>query len=93
MSYPQQPPVVIRTEPRGASITSLVLGLCSVALGFTFVVPLVGVIMGIIGLMKEPASKSVATWGIILNAVMMLGWLLLILFLVPLLAVAVFGLS
>ncbi|GAA3702438.1 hypothetical protein GCM10022377_15110 [Zhihengliuella alba] len=78
-------------EPKGASITSLVLGLCSIAFGFTFVVPIAGIIFGIVGLRREPAGRGMAIAGLVLNSIMIVGWILLLLFLLPFLAMALFG--
>ncbi|MDN5813663.1 MAG: DUF4190 domain-containing protein [Arthrobacter sp.] len=64
--------------PRGMSIASMVLGIVSIFAGFTFVVPIVGLVLGIIGLQREPAGKGMAIAGLILNGLMLLGWLLLI---------------
>lgn len=66
-------------EPKGFSIASMVIGISSVALGFTFLVPLVGAILGFIGLSKEPAGKGFAIIGIILNGLFLVGWLLVLL--------------
>lgn len=60
------------------SIASLVLGLVSIFAGFTFVAPIVGLVLGVIGLKREPAGKGMAIAGLILNGLMLLGWLLLI---------------
>ncbi|GAB3254125.1 DUF4190 domain-containing protein [Arthrobacter pigmenti] len=72
--YSQQPP------PRGASITSLVLGLVSILLGFTFLVPIVGFIFGVVGMRKEPAGRGMAIAGLVLNGIFLIGWVLLLVF-------------
>ncbi|MCO1338311.1 hypothetical protein BJH93_05290 [Kocuria polaris] len=62
------------------------------AFGTTFYVPFVGLVMAISGPMEEvPDGKHMATLGIILHAVAILGRLSPILFRLP--AVAVFGLN
>lgn len=63
-------------ETRGFSISSLVLGLASIIASYTFVVPIVGLVLGIMALTREPASRTMAIWGIVLNAVMLAGALL-----------------
>ncbi|WP_417215493.1 DUF4190 domain-containing protein [Arthrobacter sp.] len=71
---------------RGMSITSLVLGLVSIFSGFTFIVPIAGLVFGFIGLRREPAGRGMAIAGVILNGVMLIGWVLLIV-----LAIVIFG--
>lgn len=60
-------------ETRGFSISSLVLGLVSIVASYTFFVPVVGLVLGIMALQREPASRTMAIWGIVLNAVMLAG--------------------
>jgi hypothetical protein len=60
-------------ESRGFSIASLVLGLASIVAGFTFFVPVVGLVLGVMALKREPASRTMAIWGIVLNAIMLAG--------------------
>lgn len=60
-------------ESRGFSVVSLVLGLVSIVAGFTFFVPVAGLVLGIMALQREPGSRTMAIWGIVLNAVMLAG--------------------
>ncbi len=60
-------------EMRGFSIASLVLGLVSIAASATFFVPVIGLVLGIMALKREPASRTMAIWGIVLNGVMLAG--------------------
>lgn len=60
-------------EQRGFAISSLVLGLVSIVAGFTFVVPAAGLVLGILALKREPSARTMAIWGIALNAVMLAG--------------------
>ncbi|MGG7465998.1 hypothetical protein [Plantibacter sp. YIM 135347] len=85
--YPQQPTFVQATpvyfapsEPKGLSLSSMVIGLVSLFLGFTFVLPLVGLVLGILGAKREPAGRGMAVTGIILNGLFILGWTLLVVF-------------
>jgi hypothetical protein len=55
------------------SLTSLVLGVASVALGFTLVVPVVGVVLGVLGRRREPEGRTMALIGVVASAVMLLG--------------------
>ncbi|ANJ28929.1 hypothetical protein ATC03_13140 [Agromyces aureus] len=64
------------TESNGFSISSLVLGIVSIFASFTFFVPVVGLVLGIMALKREPASRTMAIWGIVLNGVMLAGTVL-----------------
>jgi hypothetical protein len=58
----------------------MVLGLVSIVLGFTFLVPLVGFVLGIIGVRREPAGRGMAITGLVLNGLFVIGWALVIIF-------------
>jgi len=60
----------------GFSISSLVLGIVSIFASFTFFVPAVGLVLGIMALKREPASRTMAIWGVVLNGVMLAGTVL-----------------
>ncbi|RXZ50000.1 hypothetical protein [Agromyces binzhouensis] len=60
-------------ETRGFAVSSLVLGLVSFVAGFTFVVPVGGLVLGILALRREPSARTMAIWGIVLNGVMLAG--------------------
>lgn len=64
-------PVYAISPPRGLSIASMVLGLVSLLFGFAFVVPIVGLAVGISGLKREPAGRGFAITGICLNAIVL----------------------
>ena len=66
-------PAVAAEEQRGFAISSLVLGLVSIVAGFTFVVPVAGLVLGILALKREPSARTMAIWGIVLNGVMLAG--------------------
>ncbi|MDF2574733.1 MAG: hypothetical protein K0S05_1645 [Agromyces sp.] len=70
---PYAAPAVPAEESRGFSISSLVLGLVSIIASYTFFVPAAGLVLGIMALKREPASRTMAIWGIVLNAVMLGG--------------------
>jgi hypothetical protein len=53
------------------SISSFVLGLVSIIFGFIVFVPLVGLVLGIRAVKKEPAARGFAIAGIWINAVML----------------------
>ena len=71
----------------GFSSASLVLGLVSIVAASTFFVPAAGLVLGIMALQREPASRTMAIWGIVLNSVMLAGTVLVGL------GFAVFGLA
>lgn len=63
-----------QSPPPGMSIASLVLGIISLVCGFTLVVPGVGLVLGILGLRREPAGRGMAIGGIVLNLLALLVW-------------------
>ncbi|MEY2849385.1 MAG: hypothetical protein RI885_2052 [Actinomycetota bacterium] len=62
---------VYAAPPRGLSVASLVIGLVSFFLGFTVVLPLVGAILGFVGLRREPAGRGMAIAGIWINGLIL----------------------
>ncbi|MDZ5146374.1 hypothetical protein [Microbacterium testaceum] len=68
-TYTAAPPQ--KQPPRGRSTASMILGIVSIFLGFTLVIPLTGLILGIIGARKEPAGVRMAITGMILNGVVL----------------------
>lgn len=79
---PSGQPVYGQAPPRGLSIASMVLGIASVLFGWTVVVPLTGVVLGIVGIRKEPAGKAMAITGLVLNGLALSVWVVLLLILV-----------
>lgn len=75
--YPA-PATAPTTAPGALSISSLVLGLVSIFAGWTFFAPIAGLVTGIMALDREPHSRTMAIWGIVLNAVMLAGSLLVV---------------
>ncbi|MDJ0322844.1 hypothetical protein QMG61_03570 [Cryobacterium sp. PH31-AA6] len=61
------------------AVSSLVLGLVSILAGWTFLAPLAGLITGILALGREPQARTMALWGIVLNAVMLAGAVIVVL--------------
>lgn len=72
--YPNQAPTPQATPVRTLSIVSIVLGAASVLLGYTFLVPIAAIVVGVLGYQREPASRALSVWGIVLGAVMTVGW-------------------
>lgn len=75
VTYPEAP----RT---GLGTASLVLGVCSLLAGWTFVAPIVGLVLGIASRSREPAARGRAGWGILLNLIALAVWILLLVLLV-----------
>ncbi|MCH1882290.1 DUF4190 domain-containing protein [Agrococcus sp. ARC_14] len=72
-----QPGGYAPAEPKTLSIVSLVLGLASVFLGLTFLVPIAGIVTGAMARKREPAGRTIALWGIWLSIVMLVVGILL----------------
>jgi len=70
-------PATTVAPPRTLSIIALVLGGASVLFGYTFFVPIAAVVLGYLGLKREPAGRTMAIWGIVLGLLMSVGWLLI----------------
>ncbi|QNE48455.1 hypothetical protein F1C58_09210 [Glaciihabitans sp. INWT7] len=62
-------PVVAGDTSRSLGITSLVLAIASIVFGYTLIVPVAAIVVGSIGLNREPAGRNYSTWGIIVGAV------------------------
>ncbi|MFD6054459.1 hypothetical protein [Agromyces sp. NPDC060279] len=76
---PQLPPQIVVAAappppPRGLSITSMVLALVSIVFGFTFLLPLLSLILGVVGVKKEPAGRGMAITGIVISGLILLVW-------------------
>jgi uncharacterized membrane protein len=65
------------SQRTGLGTASLVLGICSLLAGWTFVAPVVGLCLGIASRGREPAARGRAGWGILLNVVALAVWILL----------------
>ena len=59
------------------SIASVVLGVISVFFGFTFFVPIIGLVLGVMGRRREPDARTLALIGIWINALLLFGWLII----------------
>jgi hypothetical protein len=86
-------PTVVSAPPvaRTLSVSSLVLGLVSIVFGFTFIVPLLAIILGGVGAKREPHARAFAVWGIVLGALCMLGWLVAVVVIILVVAVSASG--
>ncbi|MFC7581605.1 hypothetical protein ACFQ23_02325 [Schaalia naturae] len=61
----------------GLGTASLVIGLVSLLAGWTFIAPIIGIVLGVRSRREEPYARSIAGWGVALNVFCMLGWLVL----------------
>lgn len=63
------------------SVTSLVIGVVSIFMNWTFLAPIAGIVVGVMAKRREPHARTMANWGIGLNVVMLvLGVVLWIVF-------------
>jgi hypothetical protein len=65
------------SEARTLSVVALVLGLASIFIGGSILVPIAGIIVGVMARKREPAGRAMALWGIWLSVAMLVGWVLL----------------
>lgn len=71
--------VTYTESPRtGLGTASLVLGICSLLAGWTFVAPIVGLCLGIASRSREPLARGRAGWGVFLNLIALAVWILLL---------------
>ena len=56
------------TGPSGWSIASLVVGIVSVLAGWTFLAPIAGLALGIIGLRQDGTQRGIGIAGVVVNA-------------------------
>ncbi|ERK70229.1 hypothetical protein N136_03433 [Leifsonia aquatica ATCC 14665] len=61
----------------GRGTASLVLGVCSLLVGWTFFAPVIGLVLGVSSRGREPYARGRAGWGIALNLLAMGVWILL----------------
>lgn len=71
----------INPDSKTLSITSLIVGIVSLAAGFTLIVPIAGIVLGVMAKRREPTGTVLANWGIWLSvAAIVLGIVVLVLF-------------
>jgi hypothetical protein len=64
------------SEARTLSVVALVLGLASIFIGGSILVPIAGIIVGVMARKREPAGRAMALWGIWLSVAMLVLWAL-----------------
>ncbi|MGO3478860.1 MAG: hypothetical protein ACTIOA_11915, partial [Brachybacterium tyrofermentans] len=55
---------------------SLLLGVLSLLAGWTLIAPVLGLILGFMSRGSEPFARGRAAWGILLNLLAMIGWII-----------------
>ncbi|WP_051222975.1 DUF4190 domain-containing protein [Agrococcus lahaulensis] len=65
------------SQPKTLSVVALVLGLASIFIGGSILVPIAGIIVGVLARKREPAGRAMALWGIWLSVAMLVLWALL----------------
>ena len=60
----------------GKGTASFILGICSLLAGWVLIAPVIGLILGITSLGNEPTARGRAGWGIVLNVLAMVGWII-----------------
>lgn len=57
-----------QSDGRSFAIASFVIGLASIVSGWTLVAPVVGLILGVLALRRETPERTLALWGVWMNA-------------------------
>ncbi|MBK0332685.1 hypothetical protein I8D64_14890 [Brachybacterium sp. MASK1Z-5] len=69
----------VRTgDETGRGTASLVIGICSLMAGWIFIGPIIGLWLGVSSRGREPLARGRAGWGITLNLIALLGWIVLV---------------
>jgi hypothetical protein len=75
-------PGYVQLAPTGKSTASMWIGIVSLVFGFTFFLPLLGFILGVVGYKREPTARSMSITGLILNGIFLVGWSIVLLLIV-----------
>jgi hypothetical protein len=67
----------VASSQQTLGITSLVLGIASIALSLTFIVPIAAIVVGILALQREATSRTLAIWGIVTGGFALAGGFIL----------------
>lgn len=66
-----QPRQVPGKNAYGYSIASFVLGIASIVSGWTFIAPIVGLVLGSLALKRNTPERTLALWGVWLNGIIL----------------------
>lgn len=69
--YPAGPQRAPGKNSYGYSIASFVLGIASIVSGWTFIAPIVGLVLGSLALKRNTPERTLALWGVWLNGVIL----------------------
>lgn len=75
----------------GLAIASFVLGIVSVLSSWTFIAPIVGLILGVLALRRNAQERTLALWGVWMNAALLALTVIALLILGVVFGVAVFS--
>lgn len=73
------------------AIVSFVLGITSIVAGWTFFAPITGLVLGILALRRGTTDRTLALWGVWLNAVMLAFSILAMLLGIAILGIGLFA--
>lgn len=65
-----------RGHENAFAITSFVLGIASIVSSWTFIAPIAGLVLGILALRRNTSERTLALWGVWMNAIMLAGTVL-----------------
>ncbi len=88
---PYQSNGLSQAPERGLSIASTVLGILSLFFGFTVVVPIVGLVLGAMGLRREPEGRNFALAGVWINGAILFLGLVMVVILIIALSIGIFS--
>lgn len=72
-------PGYVQLAPTGKSAASMWIGIVSLFFGFTFFLPLLGFVLGVVGYKRELTARSMSMTGLILNGIFLVGWSIVLL--------------
>jgi len=87
-AQPAQPAVGDARSGDAFAVTSFVLGIASIVSSWTFIAPIIGLILGLIALRRSTTERTLALWGVWMN-----GALLVLTALIAMGALAVLGIG
>lgn len=64
-------PAAARGSENAFAITSFVLGIASIVSSWTFIAPIVGLVLGVLALRRKTTERTLALWGVWMNAAML----------------------
>ncbi len=71
-------PTAAESGGKTLSLVSFIGSIAAIALGQTFILSIVAIVLGFVARRQEPEGQTFALWGIIIGFVGLFGWLLFI---------------